>query len=235
MLHSFSKLSCFFSALKTCYSESGPSLGAYGMSFSMSHILCCSAKTHFTSQMACSCRITHPLCMCVYDTALCVSMQVHNTDLALMVPTADLANHSFQQNSVYTLRASQGSFEMKTCRSVKDGEAICISYGADKTNAELMRDYGFFVPGNPHDRLDCTVTNWQQHSGFVSKPATLLFKALNGSPAPLKEEERPQLLAGPFLKALGLAGKAQAGKVPLCVIVLDVVSVQGTKGLQASL
>ena len=144
-------------------------------------------------------------------------MQVHNTDLALMVPTADLANHSFQQNSVYTLRASQGAFEMKTCRSIKDREAICITYGADKTNAELMRDYGFFVPGNPHDRLDFTVR--QQHTGFVAKPANLLFKALNGSPAPLKEEERPQLLAGPFLKALGLAGKVQAGKVLLCLTI----------------
>lgn len=145
--------------------------------------------------------------------ALCVSVQVQNTDLALMVPTADLANHSFQQNSVYALRASQGTFELKSCQPIKQGQAVCISYGADKTNAELMRDYGFFVPGNPNDRLDFTVSSWQQHAPVVAKPAQLLFKALNGSPAPLTEEQRPRLLAGPFLKAVGLAGTVEANKV----------------------
>ena len=145
-------------------------------------------------------------------------MQVYNTDLALMVPMADLANHSFQHNSVYALRASQGSFELKSCRAIKQGEAVCISYGQDKTNAELMRDYGFFVPGNPHDRLDFAVSSWQQHAPAIAKPAQLLFKALNGSAAPLAEEQRPQLLAGPFLKAVGLAGKVKAGKVRLSSI-----------------
>ena len=132
-----------------------------------------------------------------------------------MVPTADLANHSFQHNSVYAFRASQGFFELKSSRAIKEGEAVCISYGQDKTNAELMRDYGFFVPGNPHDRLDFAVSGWQQHSPVIAKPAKLLFKALNGGAAPLTEEERPQLLAGPFLRAVGLTGKLKAGKVKL--------------------
>lgn len=147
--------------------------------------------------------------------ALCVSMQVYKTDLALMVPKADLANHSFQHNSVYTLRASQGSFELESCRAMKQGEPICISYGQNKPNAELMRDYGFFVPGNPYDRLDFTVSSWQGHAPVIAKPAQLLFKALNGSAAPLAEEQRPQLLAGPFLKAVGLTGKLKASQVRL--------------------
>lgn len=140
-------------------------------------------------------------------------MQVQNTDLALMVPTADLANHSFQQNSVYALRASQGTFELNSCQPIKKGQAVCISYGADRSNANLMRDYGFFVPGNPNDRLDFTVSSWQQHAPVVAKPAQLLFKALNGSPAPLTKEQQPCLLAGPLLKAVGLAGKVQAKQV----------------------
>ena len=150
-----------------------------------------------------------------YHIALGASIQVFNTDLALMVPTADLANHSFQHNSVYAFRASQGFFELKSSRAIKEREAVCISYGQDKTNAELMRDYGFFVPGNPHDRLDFAVSSWQQHSPVIAKPAQLLFKALNGGAAPLTEEERPQLLAGPFLRAVGLTGKVKAGKVQL--------------------
>ncbi|KAL0020939.1 hypothetical protein WJX79_002382 [Trebouxia sp. C0005] len=141
------------------------------------------------------------------------SDKVHDTEVALMVPTADLANHSFQYNSTYALRSARGAFELNSCRLLNAGDAICISYGSDKTNAELMRDYGFCVPGNPNDRLDFTSSDWQQHAGIIVKPATLLFKVLNSSPAPLKEEERPQLLAGPLLKALGLQGKLKAGKV----------------------
>lgn len=141
------------------------------------------------------------------------SDKVHDTEVALMVPTADLANHSFQYNSTYALRTARGAFELNSCRPLNAGDAICISYGSDKTNAELMRDYGFCVPGNPNDRLDFTASDWQQHAGIIAKPATLLFKVLNSSPAPLSQEERPQLLAGPLLKALGLQGKLEAGKV----------------------
>ncbi len=72
---------------------------------------------------------------------------------------------------------------------------------------------GFFVPGNPNDRLDFAAGMLEQPAGIIAKPATLLFKALNSSPAPLREEARPQLLAGPFLKALGLQGQLEPGKV----------------------
>ena len=69
-------------------------------------------------------------------------MQAYGTELTLMVPTADLANHAFEHNATYALRVSQGIFELKSCRPIKPGEPVCISYGADKTNEELMRDYG---------------------------------------------------------------------------------------------
>ena len=182
---------------------------------------CCAVKTQIksTAQLSVSSTICSDAkaCNCASSQhGLVRSMQVFNTNIALMVPTADLANHSFQHNSVYALRASQGLFELTSSRAMKQGEAICITYGQDKTNAELMRDYGFFVPGNPHDRLDFAVSSWQQHAPVVAKPAQLLFKTLNGSAAPLTEEQRPQLLAGPFLKAVGLTGKVKPGKVRLC-------------------
>ncbi len=72
------------------------------------------------------------------------STQVHDTEVALMVPTADLANRSFQYNSTYALRTARGAFELKSCQPLNAGDAICISYGSDKTNEELMRDYGEF-------------------------------------------------------------------------------------------
>lgn len=69
------------------------------------------------------------------------------------------------------------------------------------------------MPGNHNDRLDFAAGSWQQQSGVIAKPANLLFKALNSSPAPLSEEERPKLMTGPLLKALGLQGNLEAGKV----------------------
>ena len=140
-------------------------------------------------------------------------MQVYDTELSLMVPHADLANHAFQANAVYALRTSQSTFELRSCTPIAADQPICINYGADKTNAELMRDYGFVVPGNPNDRLDCTCTSLQQHTPIVAKPANFLFRALNAAPAPVSKAEQPQLLTGPFLAALGLTGKAEAGKL----------------------
>lgn len=140
-------------------------------------------------------------------------MQVCDTELSLMVPHADLANHAFQPNAIYALRASQGVFELRSCTPIAKGQPICITYGTDKTNAELMRDYGFVVPGNPNDRLDFTCTSLQQQPAVLAKPARFLFKALNAAPAPVSREQQPQLLAGPLLAALGLTGKVEAGKL----------------------
>ena len=93
-----------------------------------------------------------------------------------MVPFADLANHSFWPNSQYALQKTQGVFELRTLRDTPSGNHICISYGKSKTNAHLMANYGFVVPGNPNDQLDFESTN----------------------------DDTPRLLAGPLLKALGL-------------------------------
>ena len=77
----------------------------------------------------------------------------------------------------------------------------------------MAHSAGFFVPGNPNDRLDFNSSSAELQSGLIAKPANLLFEALNSSPAPLSEEERPKLMAGPLLQALGLTGKLQEGKV----------------------
>ena len=127
----------------------------------------------------CAARVLSSVAVQAHHTALCVSIQVFNTDLVLMVPTADLVNHSFQRNAMYALQAPQGFFKLKSRCEIKKGEAVSVSYGQDKTNAELMSGYGFIVPGNPQDRLDFTAT---------AKPAELLFKASN---ALLTEEEGP--------------------------------------------
>jgi hypothetical protein len=47
------------------------------------------------------------------------------------------------------VRACRKHFELYTQWPCKAGEEFCISYGADKGNLQLMRDYGFLLPNNP--------------------------------------------------------------------------------------
>ncbi|GAX81602.1 hypothetical protein CEUSTIGMA_g9030.t1 [Chlamydomonas eustigma] len=81
--------------------------------------------------------------------------------LTVMVPYADLANHSFNNNATFELSASAGmnsedgwfQFRCTSDHGIKEGDEATISYGPCKSNHELIRDYGFVVPGNPNDIL----------------------------------------------------------------------------------
>jgi len=95
----------------------------------------------------------------------------------LMVPGADLVNHSFDHNSKFEVVASHSSSSsssssqaqsgstgasssgaelqlvVRALRQIPAGEEVTISYGQDKSNLVLLASYGFVVPGNPNDRL----------------------------------------------------------------------------------
>jgi hypothetical protein len=45
------------------------------------------------------------------------------------------------------------SFQLRSLQPLGAGEEVTISYGREKPNCDLLRDYGFTLPGNPHDRL----------------------------------------------------------------------------------
>eukprot|EP00775_Hariotina_reticulata_P004636 gene4636-4889_t len=82
------------------------------------------------------------------------SEDVNGEMLTLMVPFADLANHSFDHNCTFCLSRDNGSFQLRSLRPMVEGDEATISYGSPKPNSELLRDYGFIVPGNPFDRID---------------------------------------------------------------------------------
>jgi len=44
------------------------------------------------------------------------------------------------------------SFTLRSLRPLGVGEELTISYGAEKPNCEALRDYGFVLTGNGHDR-----------------------------------------------------------------------------------
>lgn len=83
------------------------------------------------------------------------SDDVGGESLTLMVPYCDLANHGGdQQNSTFCVSRDRLSFELRALESIPAGQEALISYGDAKPNSMLLRDYGFVVPGNPHDRID---------------------------------------------------------------------------------
>lgn len=52
-----------------------------------------------------------------------------------------------------TLLAVTFSFSLRSLRPLSKGDELTISYGAEKPNKESLRDYGFVLPGNSHDRI----------------------------------------------------------------------------------
>ncbi|GLI69471.1 hypothetical protein VaNZ11_014089, partial [Volvox africanus] len=81
------------------------------------------------------------------------SEDVNGEGLTLMVPYADMANHSFQHNATFCMARDNKRFELRLLFSLVTGEEATICYGEGKPNFEVMRDYGFIVPGNPNDRI----------------------------------------------------------------------------------
>ena len=82
------------------------------------------------------------------------SEEMNGEPITLMVPFADLANHSFNTNARFCISPTDKSrFELRSIIGIDQNEEATISYGEEKTSAELFRDYGFICPGNPNDRI----------------------------------------------------------------------------------
>lgn len=81
------------------------------------------------------------------------SEAVNGENITLMVPYADLANHAFVHNATFCMARDNKRFELRLLTGLAAGAEATICYGESKPNAEVMRDYGFVVPGNPNDRI----------------------------------------------------------------------------------
>ena len=50
-----------------------------------------------------------------------------------------------------TILECRRRFELYTHHDLQPGQEFCITYGTTKSNPELLRDYGFTLPGNAAD------------------------------------------------------------------------------------
>ena len=114
----------------------------------------------------------------------------------MMVPKVDLANHSFAANADWMADFVNGTLTLTATQDIAEGKPVCIDYGPDLDNTQLMRVFGFIVPGNPNDRLDRPPQQAQQH------PAPALPRTSQN----LNEDNQRQhyLLADSFLQAVGM-------------------------------
>jgi hypothetical protein len=70
-------------------------------------------------------------------------------NVVALIPVIDLANHSFTPTAFAGPSRNGQRLQLQPLRALKAGEAVTISYIAEANNDDLMRDYGFVVPGNP--------------------------------------------------------------------------------------
>ncbi|KAL7752185.1 hypothetical protein RI367_002230 [Sorochytrium milnesiophthora] len=115
-----------------------------------------------------------------------------------MVPFLDFANHSFAPNIRWSLdNGSTGDINIEIFGSATPptvGEQLCISYGQDKPNHELLFLHGFTVPDNANRVARLNVMPELQEllcneAGAVS-PRGLLVRLLQLSPMLVVEPPR---------------------------------------------
>ncbi|KAG2497742.1 hypothetical protein HYH03_004475 [Edaphochlamys debaryana] len=71
--------------------------------------------------------------------------------LCVLAPVLDLANHSPDPNCVLQLTTDRSKVVLLPRRPVAAGEPLTVDYGYNRSNLDLMVDYGFVTPANPRD------------------------------------------------------------------------------------
>lgn len=133
----------------------------------------------------------------------CFADEVSGEAISLVVPCADMANHSTSPNASYRLNTEIGCFQLIAERDVAAGEEVCISYlgtQPTKSNDQMLKDHGFIIPGNAKDRLAFSRGDDIQSRVLGLQPVHQVLDAREitaaaGGQARLEGEESQRLLA----------------------------------------
>ncbi|GAB2280989.1 Protein PLASTID TRANSCRIPTIONALLY ACTIVE 14 [Dionaea muscipula] len=76
-------------------------------------------------------------------------------DANMLVPYADMLNHSFQPNCFFHWRFKDRMLEVmiNAGQRIRKGEEMTVNYFSGQKNDILMQRYGFSYPGNPWDTI----------------------------------------------------------------------------------
>ncbi|GAB2213943.1 hypothetical protein Droror1_Dr00018270 [Drosera rotundifolia] len=90
----------------------------------------------------------------------CINFQIRVgalvKDANMLVPYADMLNHSFQPNCFFHWRFRDRMLEVmiNAGQGIKKGEEITVDYVSGQKNDALMQRYGFSSPENPWDTIE---------------------------------------------------------------------------------
>jgi len=73
-----------------------------------------------------------------------------------LIPYGDMCNHSNIPHGVFTYDNEKKVFQIKCVKECKSGEEFFISYG-DKSNTELLVEYGFILKENFFDSIEISI------------------------------------------------------------------------------
>merc|ERR1712224_1102660 len=74
---------------------------------------------------------------------LCLTRQYGLYKCCVLVPVADMFNHSQNPTATWAYDSNSDALIIKTSQAISCGEEIFISYGREKSNVRLHRTYGF--------------------------------------------------------------------------------------------
>ncbi|KAE9594272.1 hypothetical protein Lal_00001159 [Lupinus albus] len=87
----------------------------------------------------------------------CINMHMRigalNQDANMLIPYADMLNHSFEPNCFFHWRFKDRMLEVliNAGQQIKKGDEMTVNYMSRETNDVLMQRYGFSSPVNPWD------------------------------------------------------------------------------------
>uniref|UniRef100_A0A1D2A541 Rubisco LSMT substrate-binding domain-containing protein n=1 Tax=Auxenochlorella protothecoides TaxID=3075 RepID=A0A1D2A541_AUXPR len=124
----------------------------------------------------------------------------------VLLPLIDLANHTFDGPTA-KVEGSADATCLVAARQLRAGEEVSLNYGP-LSNDDLFLDYGFIVPGNPHDDVQL-----QFDLSLIEAARALVgLAALEGlAPAARAALEALGLAGAPGLSAAVAVRRARAG------------------------
>lgn len=100
----------------------------------------------------------------------------------MMAPLACLCNHSFDaalcSKRISKLDHGEHFLELRSSRSVRDGEEVYLLYGDSLPNWQLLLFYGFTLKGNPFSEFQMGLELPEEEEGEVEEGDTQVRKML---------------------------------------------------------
>ncbi len=113
----------------------------------------CAALSRYLQESADSAALEPALWRWAYGHVMqrTFSVDIDEEEVWVMIPGVDLCNHADEPNTEFF--AEEEGWTLASTRAIEAGEQISIRYGRVKTSADLLLEYGFVTPDNPHDRF----------------------------------------------------------------------------------